>query len=88
MFDFMGVMGYEVGFVQFGFQGFVVFDQSMGDVQMDCIGLVGGVVVSGGDQDVEVFGVFGQFEWLVYDYVCGFMIKEFVQWMIVDGDVV
>lgn len=53
MFDFMGVMGYEVSFVQFGFQGFVVFDQCVGDVQVDCIGLVGGVVVSGGDYDVE-----------------------------------
>lgn len=24
----------------------------------------------------------------MYDYVCSFMVKEFVQWMVIDGDVV
>lgn len=69
VFDFVGVMSDEIGFVQWLFQGFVVFDQSVGDVQVDCIGLVGDVVVGDGDFDVEFVGILGQFEWLVYDYV-------------------
>lgn len=69
-------------------QGFVVFDQGMGDVVMDCIGLIVYVIVNDGNEDVEFFDGFGQFEWLMYDYVSGFMIEELIEIMVVDGNFV
>src|SRR5690606_22806940 len=85
--DLAGVAGHEAGLAQFGLQRFVVLDQRAGDAQADRTGLAGGAAADGGDDDVEVVRVLGEFQRLAHDHARGLAAEELVQRTAVDGDV-